>query len=373
VSQQRHLNKVVIVGAGLIGLAVAFELAERGIGVSVFERGQPGRGASWAGAGMLAPYTEDLHAGDSRLVSLGAESLNLYPQFVSRICEASGLEVELRLDGILHAAFDKPRMRTLETYATRLRSIGASCDVLDAEAARAAEPALGDHVVGALLIAGEGSVDNRQLMRALIGACKARNVTIVSEVQNLTVEHGDQHVVGVRTDQGFFAASTVVNATGAWAALLPGVPQSCSPGVHPVKGQIVVLSAARGVIRRPTWVSDAHYLVPRNDGRVLIGATAERTGFDERATATGMQYLLDVALAAEPSLGAFPVVETWAGLRPESVDGRPFIGPTSIGGLILAAGHFRNGILLTPVTARLIADYVDGGDLDPLRSWLIVR
>ncbi len=373
VLHERGFSEVIIVGAGLIGLAIAFEFAERGKSVFVFERGQPGRGASWAGAGMLAPYTEDLHAGDSRLVRLGAESLKLYPQFVRRVCEASGLEVELRLDGILHAAFDEERMRDLEAHASRLRNLGAICDILDAEAAHAAEPALGEHVVGALLVAAEGYVDNRQLTRALIAACQARDITIVSEVPTLVVECDDQHVVGVRTDQGLFAAPTVVNATGAWAGLLPGVPTSCMPGVYPVKGQILALSATPGVVRRPTWVSDTHYFVPRNDGRVLIGATAESVGFDEHVTAVGIQHLLDVALAAEPSLGTFPIAETWAGLRPGSADGRPFIGPTSIAGLVLAAGHFRNGILLTPITARLVADFVCGGDLEPLRSWLIGR
>ncbi|MHB8146207.1 MAG: glycine oxidase ThiO [Vulcanimicrobiaceae bacterium] len=364
-SRETRGGDVAVVGAGLIGLAIAFELAERGAMVRVFDRGEPGRAASWAGAGMLAPYTE--HIEDEAMLELCARSLRAYPAFVERVQAASGIDPHLHLDGIVHAAFDALGVARLSAHAIELARRGIAHDILDREKTLALEPWLGTHVLGALLVRGEGNIDNRRFGRALAAACDARGVTFVRKATDLAVECDDRRVLGVRSGVGFAPCSVVVNATGAWAATLPGVPAAAAPPVYPVKGQMLALALPRGFVRHTTWVPGA-YMVPREDGRLLIGATAENDDFDQRVTAGGIRQLLDAALAAAPTLADFSIGETWAGLRPGTSDGRPFLGRTPVDGLLLATGHYRNGILLAPVTAALLASSIDGslapGELD---------
>ncbi len=359
----------IVVGGGLIGLAIAFELAERGATVRVYDRGEPGRGASWAGAGMLAPFTE--HIDDADLFALCRASLDRYPEFAARV-SAGGLAIEPSLDGIVETAFDDARMQQLRDHAARLATLGVSADLLDRRETLLAEPSLGTHLLGSLLVRGQGYIDNRRLGRALLEACRRRGVTLHAPVARLTVECDARRVLGIRTELGFAPAATVVNAAGAWSATIDGLPPQARPAVTPVKGQMLALAAPTGFLRRTTWVPGA-YLVPRPDGRLLIGATSEDAGFDERVTAAATYQLLHAALAAAPSLGAFTITESWAGLRPGTADGRPIIGPTSIEGLIAATGHYRNGILLTPETARLVADFVETGDARPLHAWSPLR
>ncbi len=360
---------VVVVGAGVIGLAIAFELAERGAAVRVVDRGKPAGAASWAAAGMLAPYTERVR--DAALVRLCATSLREYPAFTARVAAAAGIDPHLRLDGVIHAAFDAPQLDALRRHALALAAGGVACDVLDRDTLLAREPWLGASTVGGLEIAGEGCVDNRRLGRALVAACSARGAR-VERSSVVRVECDERRVLGVHTQLGFAPAGIVVNACGAWAAALAGVPSRCAPPIAPIKGQMIALAAPIGFVRRSTWVPGA-YLVPREDGRLLIGATVESAGFDERVTAHGVGELLDAALAAAPSLGDFTVTESWAGLRPGTPDGLPFLGPTPIDGLLLATGHYRNGILMAPATARLIADAVETGDPTALEPFALGR
>jgi glycine oxidase len=367
---ERLGGDVAIVGAGLIGLGIAFELAQRGAVVRVFDRGEPGRGASWAGAGMLAPYAERIE--DAAMLALCRASLDAYPAFVKGVADASGIAVDVVADGIVEAAFDQARLHALEEHQRVLARAGIASDLLDRRGAMVAEPALGKHVTGALLTAGQGYVDNRRLGRALLAACRARGVTVHAPVADVVIECDERRVLGVRSQRGFAPAAVVVNAAGAWAGEVPGVPLAARPPVTPVKGQMLALAAPAGFLRRTTWVPGA-YLVPRVDGRLLIGATVERAGFDERVTANAIHQLLHAALDAAPSLGAFSVTETWAGLRPGSPDGRPFIGPTALDGLVIASGHYRNGILLTPITAELVASFVASGDVSTLEPWLPLR
>jgi glycine oxidase len=361
---------VAVIGAGLIGLGIALELAERGATVRVFERGEPGRAASWAGAGMLAPFTESI--ADTSMMQLCADSLASYPPFAAHLTELSGVDVQLHLDGIVNAAFDEQSLEKLECHAEHLRKRGVACDVLDRAGVLMAEPALGRGVRGALVVAGEGYVDNRRLGRALTAACERAGVTFVREAREVAIECDNRRVLGVRSALGFAPATHVVVAAGAWSASIPGLPPFCAPPVHPVKGQMLALAMPRSFVRRTTWVPGA-YLVPRDDGRLLIGATVEDAAFDERVTADGMRALLDAALTAVPALGSFSVTETWAGLRPGTPDERPVLGPTPIEGLVLATGHYRNGILLTPATARVIADFVATGDAAPLAEFSLAR
>lgn len=350
---------VAVVGAGLIGLAIAFELAERGAVVRVYDRDEPARAASWAGAGMLSPYAEPI---DEALLHLCEASLSAYPAFVARIRDASGVDPHLHLNGHVHAAFDDLAVERMRERADALRARGVACEVLDRTRVLAMEPWLGANATGALAIAGEGQVDNRLLGRALVAACAARGV-VVTRVASLRVECDRRRVLGVRGDFGFTPAAAVVNACGAWSAALDGIPDEARPAVEPFKGQMLALQVPVDLVRRSTWLPNA-YVVPRDDGRLLIGATVERARSDTRVTSEGLHRLLHAALEAAPALAGFAVTETWAGVRPGSSDGLPFIGPTPLDGLYVATGHFKNGILLSAVTARLVADAV-AGSVDP--------
>jgi glycine oxidase len=360
---------VVVAGAGLIGLAIAFELAERGAAVRVYDREEPARAASWAGAGMLAPYTERI--ANEAMLALCLASLDEYPRFVDRIAGRSGIDPHLKLDGVFYAAFGELELAALRQHAVALRARGVPADLLDRAQALSSEPWLAASLSGALIKQNEGHVDNRRLGRALSTACRARGVRI-ERSERLALECDGRRVLGVVTDRGFVAAGAVVNACGAWAAQLPGVPRDCVPPVVPIKGQMLALAAPAGFVRRASWVPGA-YLVPRDDGRLLIGATVEAAGFDQRVTGEGMHELLHAALAAAPSLGGFAVTEQWAGLRPGTPDELPVLGATALEGLFLAAGHYRNGILLAPATARLVADAVETGDDSALRPFLLDR
>jgi glycine oxidase len=342
---------IAIVGAGIIGLSVAFELAARGASVRIYDTAEPARAASWAAAGMLAPLTERLPNDDMQ--ALCESSLGLYPEFAQAIQDTGGIDPHLRLDGILHAAYSGEGYARLRRRSDELHAGGHSATLLTRSETLLAEPALGKDVCGALLVPGEGQVDNRRLGRALVAACEARGVRIHIGVASLSIEFDARRVLGVQTDLGYVPAAAVVNAAGAGAANLRGVPAECVPPVRAVKGQMLSIQLPVGFMRRTTWVPGA-YLVPRADGRLLVGATVEHAT-DVRVTASGIHALLHAAVSAAPALGEFAVSETWAGLRPGTPDELPCLGETPREGYYLATGHNRNGILLAPATARLLA------------------
>ena len=348
---------IAIVGAGLIGLGIAYELAKRGANVRVIDAYEPGRAASWAGAGMLAPYTETPESAEFEAFCI--ESLTRYPGFVEELHVRGGVDARLKLDGIVEAAYDEAGERRLRERVVALSARGIAARWISRDAAHAEEPALSAGVRGAASCEHEGHVDNRRLGRALHAACEALGVRIDANAGTVAIEADARRVLGVRGPDGFIPADAVVNAAGAWAGELAGVPAHVRVPVVPVKGQMLALAMPRGLVRRVLWVPGA-YLVPREDGRLLVGATVERAGFDARVTARGMGSLLSAALAALPALGDLAVVETWAGLRPGSPDGLPYIGTAALGGYYVASGHYRNGILLTPATAVLVADLLEG-------------
>ncbi len=347
---------IVVVGAGLIGLGIAFELATRGAAVRVIDARRPGAGASWAGAGMLAPYTEAIPS--QSFATFCADSLARYPAFVAALRECGGVDARLHLDGIVEAAYDAAGVKRLRTHVAGLRACDVDARWLEAGEAHMLEPALGARVLGAAYSASEGHVDNRRLGRALHAACVALGVRIEADAGEVTLEADARRVLGVRGPSGFVPATAVVNATGAWSARLAGVPERARVAVVPVKGQMLALAMPLGFVRRVLWVPGA-YLVPRDDGRLLIGATVEPGRDDVRVTARGIASLLDAALQALPALGDFTVAETWAGLRPGTPDGLPYLGETELGGYVVATGHYRNGILLAPATAAAIADVLE--------------
>jgi glycine oxidase len=360
---------VIVVGAGLIGLGIAYELAKRDVTVTVYDRDEPARAASWAGAGMLAPFSEATP--DAAMLALCRDALALYPAYVAELRERTGVDARFRRDGTLHVALDHARLAELAAHAETFRANGGDLTVLDRGDVLAREPLLAKDLAGALFVANEAQVDNRRLGRALLAACESLNVRF-ARVDQLALECDARRVRGVRTAHGFATAATVINAAGAWAGELPGVPDRARVPVRPVAGEMLALAVPRDAVRTLVWLGH-RYLVPRGDGRLLVGATVDSRGFDARVTAGGMHDLLDAALAAAPALASFAVVETWAGLRPGSHDGRPYLGATALDGYVVAAGHYRNGILLAPITARLIADLVTGGDTTTLAPFAPTR
>lgn len=346
----------LVVGGGVIGLSIALELAQRGAGVSVYDVGEPGRAASWAAAGMLAPRTERL--ANQQLQSLCEESLALYPDFAKRVREAGGVDPHLRLNGIVNAAFDDESLERISSHARLVSAQGVRVQILSRSELLFAEPCLSARVRGGVLFEGEGQIDNRRLGRALLAACTSLGVRVETDVRDLRLEFDSRRLLGVRTSKGFRPADAAVNAAGAWAAGVTGVPEECKVPVRPVKGQMLALQLPAGVMRRTTWVPGA-YLVPRDDGRVLVGATVEEAD-DVRVTAGGIDSLLHAATAAAPALRDFSITEMWAGLRPGTPDELPVLGATARSGYFVAAGHFRNGILLAPATAAILADAVFG-------------
>jgi glycine oxidase len=353
-------NAIAVVGAGLIGTGIAYELAKRGAAVTVYDRSEPARAASWAGAGMLAPFSEEMP--DAALLGLCRASLDAYPAFVDELRARTGVDAHLLRYGSLHVALDGTEMRELDDLAPVYRRNGGDVTVLDRAQTLAREAAVARTVVGSLFIANEAQIDNRRLGRALVAACTALGVRF-ERTDELALEADARRVRGLRSAHGFVAAETVINAAGAWAGAIEGVPEPARVPVFPVAGEMLALAVPHAFARALIWHRHT-YLVPRDDGRLLVGATVVERGFDSRVTAAGLRTLLDAALRAAPSLGNFAVVETWAGLRPGSPDKRPYLGATPVEGYFVAAGHYRNGILLTPITARAIADLVLNGRSD---------
>jgi len=319
---------------------------------------------------MLAPLTERIS--DPSLQQLCDASLRAYPGFVQAVRDGSGIDPHLRLNGLLYAAFDFDTFEELRRRVAAFSERAFSVRMLDHREAIEFEPVLGKRVLGAALMDEEGHVDNRRLGRALLAACASLGVIVKSNAGEVRVEHDGRKALGVATDDGFFAAGAVVNAAGAWTACVGGLPPNCVPPVFPIKGQMLALATPAAMIRHALWVPDA-YLVPRDDGRVLIGATVENCGFDLLVTAAGIHALLEAALRSLPALKDFAITETWAGLRPATPDRIPFIGPTPLERYFLATGHFRNGILLAPATATLVADAIEGRSDEALRLFSLAR
>jgi glycine oxidase len=351
---------VAIIGAGLIGAGIAYELAKCGAAVTVFDRDEPAHAASWAGAGMLAPFSEDLP--DPAMLALCRASLDMFPAFVDELRERSGVDAKFIRSGTLHVALDDVALNSLRSAAPVYRANGGEVTLLDRREMFEREAAVSRTLAGGIFVANEAQVDNRRLGRALLAACERLGVRF-ERTADLSIEADARRVRGLNTSRGFVPVSTIVNAAGAWAGAVPGVPVPARIAVFPVAGEMLAIAVPRSFARSLIWLGHT-YLVPRADGRLLVGATVIERGFDTRVTALGIHALLEAAFKAIPALAEFALVETWAGLRPGTPDKRPFLGATAIDGYFVAAGHYRNGILLTPVTARAIAEIITTGRTD---------
>ncbi len=353
---------VVIIGAGVMGCATAWRLAQAGVRVTVLERALPGAEASSAAAGILGAQTENDAPGP--LLDLCLASRALWPRFADELQAASGIAVNLLQHGLLEVCTSPEEVAVRQQRARWMQAQGLRAQWLDAQTARELEPALGPEILGALLLPDDGQVEPPLLAKALAVAATRAGAQILSGRTVRRVAMTADRVTGVQTDQEQLDADAVVIAAGAWTDLVPGLVPRRTP-IQPLHGQLLLLHTGERKFR--ATLAGRHsggrhgYVVPRADGRVVVGATSEAIGYDKRVTAGGMQWLLSLALEFVPALADARVVDHWSGLRPQSQDGLPLLGPhRDVEGLVFASGHHRNGILLTPVTADVTVNAVLG-------------
>src|SRR6266436_3696397 len=344
---------VAIAGGGVIGGAIALELARAGLRVALFDRQQAGQEASWASAGILSPAPEN--PGMVAMVPLGKASLALYPEFVGWIEEISGKKTGFRPKGTLEALFSEDTKAELSTIIALHHGLGLKAEPLRAEDARELEPALSEEVEAAVLRPEEASVDNRALTAAILEASQRSGAEIFSGNGVKAIWREGNRCAGLVLQNEKVEAKWTVIAAGCFSAMIEGIAPYAP--ARPAKGQMAALRADDLKMERVLW-SEKIYLVPRNDGRILVGATVEYAGFDKRTTAGGITKILSAAIELAPGLANARIEETWAGLRPDSPDHLPTLGPANLEGLLMATGHFRSGILFTPITARLIREWI---------------
>lgn len=347
---------VIVVGAGVAGLGVAWQLATLGQHVLVVEREHAGYGASGAAAGMLAP-TSEVHFEEHALLNLGQRSLAMYPEFVQSLQEASGVDVDYRTQGTLVVGLDGDDTAALKHLYTYQRALGLDVQWCTDTQARGLEPALSPNVHSAVFCATDHQIDPGLLVQALKQACLKAGVSIQEGVGVGSIKVEDDRVCGVVMDDArTLRARRVLLAAGAWTRSVEGITRRAVPHIRPIRGQMIALDMGahplcEHVIRAP----DA-YLVPKSDGRLIIGATMEEMGFDPRPTAGGLFELLRGAWETMPGVYDAPVLKTWVGFRPMTLNNLPVLGPSPhVDGLWFATGHGRNGILLTAITATQVA------------------
>jgi glycine oxidase len=349
---------VVVVGAGVMGCAVALRLAQRGAAVTVIERGIPGAEASSAAAGILGPQWECEAPG--ALLDFGLRSRALYPAFAAELRELSGIDIGHARSGLLELGFDDADQEALVARRAWQLARGLRADILTADELRGLEPRLGPGVRMGLRYPDEGHVHARALARALSQAAAVVGAKFIQGRYVRRVLTAGGRATGVELDGETLSADVVVLCAGSWSSLVEG-GQVPAPVVRPARGQMVAIETRPPFFRHVLVAHKRGYLVPRIDGIALAGSTLEMVGFRKEVTVAGLHDILALARTIVPDLGEAPVVETWANFRPLSPDGLPIIGKTPVQGLLVATGHHRYGILLTPITAQAITDLVTTG------------
>lgn len=359
----------LFVGGGIIGLASAWRAARAGMQVTVFDAA-PGAAASNVAAGMLAPVTEVEYGEEDRL-ALNVAAARRWPAFVAELEGATDADLGYRATGTLLVGFDRDDVAALADLHAFQTELGLEVEQLRSREARAREPMLSPRVRVGLLAGEDHRVEPRACVAALLRACA--DVGVVFEHREVTrIEQQRGHVTGVRTADGErHHAGQVVLSAGAWSDTIEGLPDEHRPAVRPVKGQLlhlrdpsgqqVLTTTVRGLVRHRSV-----YLVPRDDGRLVVGASQEERGFDTTVTAGATRELLDDAVAIVPGVDELELVEVIAGLRPTTPDNAPVIGPSAIDGLVIATGHHRNGVLLAPITAEAVTAILTGAEVDPV-------
>ena len=344
-----HSHNIIIVGGGVIGLSIARALAVRGAGdVCLLEKSTPGTEASFAAAGMLAPQAE----ADSRdqFFDLLCQSRDMYLEFAATLKNETGVDIELDEAGTLYLAFNEHDQKEIDArYESQTRA-GLPVEKLTSADARLLEPNIAPNISGALRFPKDIQVENRRLLNALVNSVSQLNVTLRTGINVERIQVEKHRVTGVRTSEGTLDSRTVILATGTWTSLIHPTIR-----IEPVRGQMVCLRSQPQMSRHVIY-SPRGYIVPRQDGRLLAGSTSEAAGFVKEVTVDGVTSILRNAGEICPLINFLPVIDFWSGLRPKAPDGLPVLGPCGeIDGLIYATGHYRNGILLAPVTGDLIA------------------
>jgi glycine oxidase len=364
-------SDVVVVGGGVIGLSVAYFCAREGRTVTVLERGDLGRESSWAGAGII-PAGRAATARSAYAKLLGTSS-EMFPQFSAELRDETGIDNGYVRCGGLEIGFDEADAHALRSAAGHYNKEGVAWVELPSQQTRELEPGLAGPFHLAYHVPGMAQVRNPRHVRALAAACANRRVQLITSSPVTGFEVDGDRVLGVRSQDRVFPGATTVVTAGAWSG---GVLQSLgiSLPVKPIRGQIALLFIDPPLLRRVVMMGK-EYLVPRPDGRVLVGSTEEDVGFDCRPTPAGIRGLLDIAISIAPALGDAHLERTWAGLRPGSPDSKPFIGPVlGYRGLLVAAGHYRAGLQLSPVTGLVVKQLVTQQPLSvPIDAFRIDR
>jgi glycine oxidase len=370
----------VFVGGGVIGLASAWRAAQGGAGVCVLERAEPPAGATNVAAGMLAPVGE-LSFGEPELLSMMLAAAELWPEFVTELEAASGEGTGYQANGALVVALDRDEAGELRRRHELQRELGLETEWLTPRRCRELEPGLSTSFVGGVHAPGDASVDPRRLALALAAALREAGGELRTGAEVVDGLWDGERLVGVRAADGAEVhADAVVLCNGAWAGQTPWLPEEARPLVRPVKGEVIELKPREDgpPVASRNIASERIYLVPRDDGRLIVGATQEERGFDTTVTAGGVHELLREAYRVLPNLAEMELAGMIAGLRPGSPDNLPIVGRGAVEGLVLATGHFRNGILLAPITADAVAATLAGTEppaaiaaADPKRSSLV--
>lgn len=355
---------VLIVGAGVVGLSSAWSLAEYGLQVTVVDPA-PGRGASWVAAGMLAPVSE-AHYGEEQLLPILVDAAHRWPDFTAALEERTGASIGYRPCGTIVVAADASDRSLIQDLIALPLRLGLEVQSLSTRACRAAVPALAPGVRGGAEMACDHQVDNRRLVEALVKACFSAGVHFLYEtVDRIELDRNGAVEAVTLGDNTRLPGRRVLLAAGARSSMIDGVPREALPSVRPVKGHVLRLRGASPSLLTRTVRGLVHgrscYLVPREDGSLVVGATEEERGFDDHVQAGPVHDLLHDARALVPGIDELFLEEAIAGLRPGSPDNRPFIGWTGIEGLAVATGHYRNGILLAPITADAVLELVTTG------------
>jgi glycine oxidase len=362
-SEKRSYDAVVI-GGGVIGLSCAWRAARRGARVAVIEKGRPPAGATRVSAGMLAPIGE-LTFGEPELLRMTLASRDLYADFVAELEAATGISTGYRHQGALHVALDRDEAAELRRVHELQLSLGLAAEWLTPRRCRELEPGLSPSCNGGVYAEGEASVDPRQLAAVLLAALATEGVEVRTEEEVAEALLDGDRIAGVRTAAGEeLCAAAVVLAAGAWSGQAEWLPEHARPPVRPVKGQIVELRAVDGAAPCERIIgAERVYLVPRADGRLIAGATVEEQGFDTTVTAGAVHEILREAYRLLPDVAELELLEAAVGLRPGTPDNLPLIGPGGLDGLLWATGHYRNGVLLAPLTADAVAELLESGEL----------
>jgi glycine oxidase len=352
---------VAVIGGGAIGCAISWELARRGASVVLAERGMPGRETTFAAAGMLLPLGESSTPGPFMQLTLA--SMTRWPAFAAELREFSGVDVEYRASGRLLVALNDAEAEHFHAQHAWQTADGFDVRMLSGAEARELEPALSPHVVAALYTPHDHQVNNRLLGQALWSAAARAGVTVLTGTPVAGLKRERHVVMGVELADGTaLQAGTVVNAAGCWAGQLAGLPRKLP--VFPVRGQMTSLASAPPLISHIV-ISHRCYLVARGGSQILVGATVEHAGYKNFTTPDGLRSLFDGVVELLPEAAALPVAESWSGLRPGTPDNLPILGADpDLERLFYATGHYRNGILLTPITAHVLADMITSGTSD---------